>query len=232
MNCSYAAFIIIWLFCGCASGGGTQKLSYEAKMRRAELALKEDKIFEAKRWTQESLTMDPHNFKAETLMAKILDRQIAREKSLLNQKSPEELTESERELQLKTWLERSRGFLEAHEYDQALLSAEKVFQLDPNNWEASRLTDEIRTGARREGKDESVFLEELYGQEIQSRIEKYRKQTRAWMASDRWGAARLALEKILILDPQDKEAKRLLAELDQKEEPLLTPSVSNLMGDA
>lgn len=217
------------LVTGCSTSGGPRKLSYEATLRRVELALKEEKIFEAKRWAEKAVTARPNHPAAQTLMAKVLDREIAREKSLLDEKLPEEFTSQEKKLEIKTWLERSRGFLEAREYDEALLAAEKVFQLDANHAEASRLMDEIKQRARADGKDESVFLQEIYEQEIQTRIQQYQKQARNWMENNRLGAARLTLEKILILDPENREAQKLLAALDRKEDPLLREFPSDFL---
>lgn len=187
-------------------------------MNRAERALKEDRIFEAKRWTLEALETKPHNLEAQKLMAKVLDREIVREKSLPQNKSPEEFNAQEKKLQIKTWLERSEGFLQVHEFDQALLSAEQVFQLDPGNLEASQMVDGIKAKARAEGKEESLFLQDLYEEEIQTRIRRYHEQAQTWLKANRLGAARLAVEKILLLDPKDREAHKLIAQLDRMED--------------
>lgn len=186
-------------------------------MSRAERALKEDRIFEAKRWITEVLETKPHHLEAQKLMAKVLDREIVREKSLPLGKPPEEFNAKEKKLQIKTWLERSEGFLQAHEFDQALLSAEQVFQLDPGNLEASQKIDEIKAQARAEGKEESLFLQDLYDEEIQTRVHRYHEQAKAWLEAHRLGAARLAAEKILLLNPKDADARRLIAQLDRME---------------
>ena len=189
-------------------------------MKHAETALAKDQLFEAKRWTREALAVKPGNFEAQKLMAKILDQEIVRERALPTDKTPEEFTSKEKKLQIKTWLERSQEFLRLNQFDEALLAAEQVFQLDPGNSEASRLVDQIKGTARTQGRDESFFLQNLYDEEIQNRIQKYHQQAEEWMKAGRFGAARLALEKILILDPKDKKAQRLLLVLERKEEPL------------
>jgi Tfp pilus assembly protein PilF len=187
-------------------------------MKRAERALREDKIFEARRLATEALALNPKDLRTQALMAKILDREIVREKTLSPDKLPEELTAQEKKLQIKTWLERSQGFLQVNEFDQALLASEQVFRLDPGNPDASRLIDEIKAKARAQGKEEGLFLQDLYQQEIETRIKRYGEEAKAWFEANRSGAARLAAEKVLILDPKNAEAQKLLALLDQREE--------------
>ncbi len=131
-------------------------------------------------------------------------------------KSREELTPQEISLEVKTWLERSRGFLEGNRFDEALQAAEQAFLFDPENLEASRLVDEIKLKAREEGAEESVFLQQLYQEEIEGRIRHYSEEADAWMKAGRWGAARMAVEKILFLDPDNFEGQRLLAVLEAR----------------
>ncbi len=208
---------VMVLLSGCHTAGGQRTVSYEQRKSQAEKAFKEDRLFEAKRWILEALEIKPHNLEAQKLMAKILDREIAREKSLPKNKSPEEFNKQEKKIQIKTWLERSEGFMQAHEFDQALLSAEQVFQLDPGNLEASHQIDTIKNQARAEGKEESLFLQDLYEEEIQTRIRRYHEQLEVMLKSDRPGATRLTAEKILLLNPKDARARKVIADLDQKE---------------
>lgn len=150
-------------------------------------------------------------------MARAIEEEIVREKPLLEEKLPEELSENERKLQIKTWIERSRDFLHENEFDQALSAAEHVFQLDSGNLEASSLVDEIKQKARSQGHEESTFLQELYQQEIQTRIRRYRQEAHEKLAARQWGAARLTIEKILLLNPRDAEGRRLLQSLEKSE---------------
>lgn len=186
-------------------------------MRRGEGAFRQGRVPEAKRWVLKALEMRPEDPRAQTLMAKVLDREITREKSLLRGTLPKDLPSSQRKLQIKTWIERSRSFLDLGQYDEALLAAEQVFSLDPENPEASRLIDQIKETAQREGKGESLFLQELYQEEIEIRIAQYIEQAEAWLEAGRFGAARLAIGKILILDPENLEGRRLLTQLNQEE---------------
>ena len=207
----------VLLTVSCSASRTQAPLSYEAKLRRAEMALQRERTFEARKWASEALAMHPGRLEGEKLMAKVLDQEIAREKSLSRHDTLEELSSQEKRLQVKTWLERAQSFLEVNQFDEALLAAEQVFQLDPENPEASRLIDEIKQRARKQGQDESLFLKGLYNQEINSRIKRYTQQAEAWFREKRWGAARLAIEKILFLDPKNETGRQLLVQLDEKE---------------
>ena len=207
----------VLLTVSCSASRTQAPLSYEARLKRAEVALKGEKILEARKWAGEALTLKPERLEGQKLMAKILDREIAREKSLSRRDTLEELSSQEKRLQVKTWLERAQGFLEINQFDEALLAAEQVFLLDPENPEASRWVDEIKDKARKQGQEESLFLKDLYTQEIHLRIQRYTQQAETWLREGRWGAARLAIEKILFLDPKNRSGHRLLALLDAKE---------------
>lgn len=160
--------------------------------------------------------MKPRHPQAETLMAKVIEQEMVREWSFQPNEIPEEVPSSRKSLQIKTWLERSRGFLEVGEFDEALQAAERVFQLDPENPEASRLVDEIQEKAREEGREEDRILQEVYQQEIDARIQRYTQQAEADIRERRWGAARFAIEKLLTLDPKNAKGRKLLAILEKK----------------
>lgn len=148
-------------------------------------------------------------------MAKILEREIVREKSFSHKDTLEELSSQEKKEQAKTWLERAEGFLDAHQFDEALFAAEQVFQLDSENPEASRLIDEIKERARKEEREESLFVKSLYQEEIHSRIQRYTREAETAFREKRRGEARLTTEKILLLDPKNAKGKRLLARLER-----------------
>ena len=45
--------------------------------------------------------------------------------------------------------------------------------------------------------------------EVEQRVREYHKQAQIWLNQGRTGAARLAVEKILLLSPEDKDALEL-----------------------
>ena len=133
-------------------------------------------------------------------------------------KSSEEWSSSEKSRQIKTWLERSRGYLEKGQFDEALQEAEQVFGIEADHLEASRLVDEIKEKARGRGEEEGLFLQSVYQEEIKERVGRYAAEAEAHLRAGRWGAARMATEKLLLLDPENREGHRLLALLDVEEE--------------
>ena len=192
-----------------------EKLPYEALLKKGEEALQEGKFFEAGNWAEEALTAKPQGMEAQKLMAQVYDRQITEDKILSQPKAPEELKSGEKSLRVKTLLERSRSLLEMNLLKEANDTAEEAIQLDPDNLEASRLLDKIKEKAQKLGREESLFLKDLYDEEVASRIEKYARQAEQSVKEKRWGAARLTVEKMLLLDPKNSTAKKLLTEIDK-----------------
>lgn len=215
----FVALLII----GCGAGKRQVPLSLETKLKRAEMALENGRIFEAKKWTTEALKTNPKLPEPQRLMARILDREIVSEKLSSKNRLPEELTLRERAARAKTLTERGRGLLQANELGDAMRAAEKALQLDPENLEASHLMDDVKEKARRQGREESLFVQNLYQEEINARIQRYTQDAETWTQEGKWGAARLAVEKILLLDPKNSEGLRLSKILDEEESKSLSP---------
>ena len=77
------------------------------------------------------------------------------------------------------------------------------------------MIDEINQRAVKEGKKGSLIRNRVVESEIQDRIQQYRTQAKQWIRSGQWGAARLAVEKILLLMPEDKEGLGLQGQIRQ-----------------
>lgn len=217
-SCSPGLVVAVLLAIGCGSSRKQTLLSYEGEMKRAELALQEGRIIEARKRAVKALEMQPQRIEAQKLIAKVMDREIVQEKLAQQNILPEELTPKEKKNQIKTWLERSRSLLQVNQFEEALAAAEQVFRLDPDHLEASRLIDEIKDKAQKQGRADSLFLQRMYQQEIEDRIRRYIKQAEVWLQEKKWGAARFTIEKILVLDPKNPEGRRLLASLNEKRE--------------
>lgn len=181
--------------------GFGRKSDYE----KAEQHLADGEYYSAKKKLEKFLVKNPDSIEAQTLMAKILDREIARRKELFETKAPEEFSIGEKRQEREIWLDRAKGLMQAHQYDQAALAAEKVFEFDPENLEASQLMDQIKLMAMKEGKQESLLVQEMARQEVKDRIELYERQAENWIEKGQFGAARLASDKILLLDPENKK---------------------------
>ncbi len=185
------------------------------KLEEAQTALEAGEYYKARQMAQEVLNQVPGDQEAEKLMAEIIDREIEREKIVFEVKADEEFTDEEKSEAVKTWLERSQALFNVRQYEEAVLAAEKVFIYDSQNLKASQLIDKIKRKASDEGRAESVAMRQMYEGEIQDRIARYREQSKQWMESGQWGAARLAVEKILLLEPEDREALALYEKIKE-----------------
>jgi len=185
----------------------------ETILANARMALEEDQLYIAKSEVERVLEMRPGSEEAEWLMAEIIDREIVRQMTAEDIKAFEEFSDQDKQDEVRTWLERAQTLSEIKMYDEAVLAAEKVFLFDPDNREASRLIDETKKSAIADGKEQSLVLKKMYQSEIDIRVETYNEQGQIWLAAGRMGAARLAVEKILLLDPENSVALQMHKEI-------------------
>ena len=177
--------------------------------------MEHQEFYRARKETEAALKTQPADPEAQKLMAQILDREIDRQKATLEEKVIEEYSPEEKTDQVRTWLERGRMYLSLGHYDQAQWSAEQVFLFDASNIEASELIDDIQKKARAAGRSEELVSGQMLQTEVQDRLERYRQQARQAVSDKRWGEARLLVEKMLLLAPQDREALRLQKEIKE-----------------
>lgn len=171
--------------------------------------LNEGDLYQARKKAQKVLERNHEDAEAQKLMADIIDQEIARHKEVFQNNVPEELPKSAKDEETKTWLERGQVLMDLKRYDEAVLATEKVFSYDPGNLAASALMDKIRERAIREGKQELLVRHQMYKSESKERVRMYLDQAAVSIKSKRWGAARLATEKILLLEPDNKRALKM-----------------------
>ena len=182
----------------------------------ARQLVEEGELYQAKKMTRELLKQKPEDTDTQYLMAQIIEREMVQEREVFgDNESVEDMAKDEKQAEAKTWLERSQSLMDIGLYEQAYSSAEKVFLYDPENHEASSLLDRIREKAFKNGKGQMLSLERVRQEEIQERIKNYRKEAEEWISQGRWGAARLAVEKILLLTPEDPEGLRLQQKINK-----------------
>jgi len=214
-----SAVVMIVTMTGCQSSGkNTPQLTNLTPLEQGTVYLEEGEFFKAKQIARELLKKNPDNEAAQKLMAQIIDGEIVRQSEVFDSKAPEEYTDDEKNEEIKTWLERSKSLKELHQYEEAVLAAEKVFTYDSNNLDASRLIDEIKGQAYKEGKAQNLVLSQMREGEIETRVNQYLEQAKNWMEQGRWGAARLAVEKSLLLQPENRDAISLYSLIKKRKE--------------
>ncbi len=190
---------------------------FAADLEAARLHMEAGELFRAKKMTQSLLEDKPENEEVQKLMAQVLEREITRRKELLQDKAPEEFNEDERQSEARTWLERAEALYTEGHLEEAYLAAEKVFLYEPGNARASALLDDLKTQMMLQGKKEGMVIHEMMRDETLLRVDRYHTQAREALAKGRLGEAKLAVNKILLLEPEDREGLKLFKELERRE---------------
>ena len=198
------------LMTGCSSfrGGRRADAGLGSRLEARDL-LEAGELYRARKLTESLLRERPGDPETEELMAKILEKEIVRQKEAFESKPPEESTKEEKKAAVRTWLERSEAYTQIGQYDLAIEAAEKVFLYEPENEKASRLIDETKGKAVKEGRKEDLIRQRMLRDEAEARLERYREQTQEAVQAGRWGVAKVAVEKILLLAPEDPDALKL-----------------------
>ncbi len=131
------------------------------------------------------------------------------------QQIADEFTEEEKSKQIAELFEFGDKLVDSKKYDFAIAAYEQIFMLDPENRKASAKLDLVRKMMSEEYKHESGIVKQVYDAEAEERIRNYWVQVRDYLQQEKFGQARFALEKILLLDPENKEAQKLHDELSQ-----------------
>ena len=205
---------------GCATEPRTPVIPRDRRsaLEQANKFYANHEYYNARSSLKSILDKNPKDVEASKLMAGILDKEIERQKEHLLPQAIEEMGSDEKQLEIKTWMERSRALFAAKQYDLALFAAEKVFLYDGENAGASELIDQIKAKALKEGKAETLFIHKMYKEEITDRLQQYREQAEELVAQGQFGQARFTVEKVLLLEPEDPQALTLYQKILAQEE--------------
>ncbi len=214
-----ALMMVMILIGGCKSAAQRDtKSDTIMNLAEAKGLMESGEFYRARKLTGSVLDREPHNAEAQVLMAQILDLEVVKEKEIFSKLPAEDLNQKEKTAKAEAWLERAKTLLSLGEYDEALEAAETVFLYDPDSSRASRLIDQIQKEGWDSGKREHQLLSQMSREEIAARRSDYRETAERGYENGQYGEALLALEKLLILDPQDESAQRLKGEILQKQE--------------
>ena len=187
----------------------------KAELQKAQNYADQGEYYRARKTANLVLEKNPDDPEAKKLIATVINEEVAQNKELFETHVPEEFSHDEQSAEVRALLERSRSLLEMGEYDEALSAAEKIFSYEPENAEASRLIDDIRKTALKDGKAEMLVRNKIAKDENSERVGIYLTEARKSIQTGRVGAARLALDKILLLQPENEEALKMRSQLNE-----------------
>ena len=207
---------ILGIMNGCATLPDSAFTDSKGELQKARQLADQGEYYRARKTASGVLQRNPDDPEAKQLIADVINQEVAQYKELFESKAPEELTGDQQSSEVQAWLERSRSLLQIQEYDEALTAAEKVFSYDAENLEASRLIDEIRKIAMKDGQAEVLVRNKMAREESNERVGAYLIQARKAIQAGRVGEARLTLNKILLLEPENREALEMRSQLESK----------------
>jgi tetratricopeptide (TPR) repeat protein len=193
------------------SGNATETMLNDAKD-----LMENGEYYKARKLASSVLNADPQNFQAQGLVGEIMNLEIAKEKAVFAHTPVEEMTRDESRDQADVWFERSQTFLSLGEYQQAIDAAETIFLFEPESVRASQQLDRIRKKAEEAEKQGKHVWTAVNQDEINFRVENYRKSARSNFAKGQLGAAQFSVDKILILMPEDGEALQIKREIEKR----------------
>lgn len=115
---------------------------------------------------------------------------------------------------IKILLSRASTWLDQSNYDRAVETFEKVFLLDPLNTKASKGIDKARRRLIEEKEREEEVLLKTYEDENLEIIQMELDRARHALKGGSRSRARVHLDRALLVDPENDEARKLLRQLE------------------
>ncbi len=180
------------------------------EIAQANKYLTQSEFYKAGQTAAHLQTLFPEDPQVRALVTTVEMRQAERYKALRGSLSGlSEITGREKQDAIQTLNERAEEYLRNGKFAEASETAQEVFQYEPGNARASKLIDKITDAQGKEAEREGGLLREMYRDEMTGRMDTYRREARRAIDEKRYGQARFALEKMLLLEPNDPEANRL-----------------------
>ena len=218
------AIIVVFMLTTGFLGFGNRK-SDEMKKTEAIQSIRETaadgQFFKAVQMSEKLNKRYPNDLAVISLKFEIQEAQARRHSELMQSGGPRPQDDFEKNSRddVQTLLERAEAHFQAGRFSEASENAQKVFQLDPDNGQASRLLDRVARKLLDHNNTERAAITQVAREEVTKRIEQYRDRAKAAIEKEHWGEARFALQKVLILSPSDPEALRLYDLIESNTEP-------------
>lgn len=191
--------------------------STKSDLDDAEKAFRRKEYFKARRMTEKVLKQEPSNERALRLKQQVnAAEQELRDRILGTPRVAEEMSSEDQKELAQIWLDKARLFADMKQYDKAVEAAEQVFVHDPSNKEASGFIDQVKKAAYQQGQGDVQTIKSMMHDEISERIKLYKDEAVESLNREQLGPAQMAVRKILLLDPEDKEAQHLAQIIEDK----------------
>ena len=142
--------------------------------------------------------------------------ELAMEKQMEEEARQRALLEKENTKQIETFIKNGKKLLNDGQYEEAIKVFEQVFALDPENREASEWIDQSKESLIAEA--EKKYKENK--KEIDKSVEEGKKESldlaKALLEDGRIYEAQVEVERLLVIDPNLKEAKMLRVFIEDK----------------
>ncbi|GEM_PF-3437327 len=113
-------------------------------------------------------------------------------------------------------LSKANAWLEQSEYDQAVETFEKIFLLDSLHGKASRGIDKVRRRLIQEKEKEEEVLSRINENENAETIQLELEHAENALKNGQSAEARVHLNRILLIDSENREARKLLGRLEEE----------------
>lgn len=197
---------------GNSDGTGVLKRNAAMNVTVANTLLENGKAKDALSLYKESI----QDFQRQSTDAAIFAEKVAAERDWSVSELIQGEFDSDRRKQIiQELLGRGQIWLNDGDYDRAVEAFEKVFILDPVNAKASKGIDRARKELIHARKVEQKEELEEYGSENHDLIDKEFNRALAYIKKGELERAKIHLEQVMLIDPEHREARKLLRQIQE-----------------
>lgn len=189
----------------------------ESYLSKAERSLRYDKFDKAKGYIEKALSLDAGNAAAKETLARIENAEKSAAEIEETFEIEEVFTTDEELVQraenISNYLQEAEENLDRNDFSAARKSVQKALEIDLGNPMAHDMLDRIKE------KEDSLSQEagEVKIDEDESYVQRSLSNARKHLSRNKFNRARSSVRKALKKDPDHKEAKDLLRDIDQAE---------------
>lgn len=181
-----------------------EQQEFREHLGKAREHMIKEEYAKAKVEVQEALIIDPTNQEATDLLNTINGKIGEQEKA-------------KKDEQIKVYIKDAKDFIAEAKYEKAKKEIEAALALDENNQEAKQLLEQVN--------------DEIQKQDTQEKISTYLENAKDYMEEEKYAEAKQEANKVLELDANNEEAKKIIQEAEKKlQEQADAEALQNLNG--